>query len=71
MARRRTSNSLDGERAIYLARASVFIMIVGRVVQIFRATEEARKDPTRLERFGYCLPCSESLSVFSDQNVSD
>ena len=68
---RRTSDSLDGKRAIDTTRAAVFIVIVGRLVQIFRTTEEARKDPTRLAGFGDCLPCGESLSVFSYQNASD
>ena len=68
---RRTSNSLDGKRAIDTASAAIFIVIVGRLVQIFRATEKARKDPTRLAGFGDCLPCGESLSVFSYQNASD
>ena len=65
------SNSLDRKRAIDTARASVFIVIVGRLVQIFRATEESRKNTTRLAGFGDCLSCGESLGVFSDQNVSD
>ena len=68
---RRTSNSLDGKRAIDTARAAVFIVIVGRFVQIFRATEETRKDPARLAGFGNCLPCGESLGVLSYQDALD
>jgi hypothetical protein len=38
-----TCNSLDGERAIYAACTAVWYIIIGRFVQVLRATEEARE----------------------------
>jgi hypothetical protein len=66
--RRRTSNSLDGKRAIDTTRTAVSNVIVGRFEQILRSTEleEACEETTRLAGFGNGLPCGESLGVFSN-----
>ena len=62
---RRTTDSLDGKRANDAARTSVFNMIVGRFLQILRATEEICEETTRPAGFGNGLLCGESLGVFS------
>jgi hypothetical protein len=65
ITRKRTSNSLDGERAINAACTTIWDIIVGRVVQTLRATEEAREETARLARFSSGLPRGESLCMFS------
>jgi hypothetical protein len=60
-----TCYSFDGERAIYATCTAVWYMVIGRIVQVLRATKEAREKTAGLSRLSNSLPRSESLCVFS------